>query len=67
MTKMLPPIFTVYGILMIALGVITFVITYKHVIPIGSFFLVMSGVFILIMRRHGGNKKRQVHDTGNQR
>ncbi len=59
----LPLNFTFYGILMIILGIITFIVTYKHVIPTGSIFLVMSGVFILFMRRYGRNKNRQVHDT----
>ncbi len=47
----LPLNFTFYGILMIILGIITFIVTYKHVIPTGSIILVMSGVFILAMRR----------------
>lgn len=55
--------FTLYGILMIILGIITFIVTYKRVFPIGSIFLVMSGIFILFMRRYGRNKDRQVHDT----
>jgi len=48
--------FTLYGILMIILGIITFIVTYKHVFPIGSIFLVMSGVFVLFMRRYGRNQ-----------
>ncbi len=48
--------FTFYGILMINLGIITFVVTYKHVFPTGSIYLVMSGVFVLLMRRYGRNK-----------
>lgn len=59
---MLPPIFTLYGILMIILGIITFIVTYKYVIPTGSIFLVMSGVFLILMRRYGRNKGRQSHD-----
>lgn len=58
----LPPIFTVYGILMIILGIITFIVTCKHVIQTGSIFLVIGGVFILLMRRYGRNKGRQAHD-----
>jgi uncharacterized membrane protein HdeD (DUF308 family) len=60
---MLPPDFTYYGILMIILGIITFIVTYKHVIPTGSVFLVISGVFLIVMRRYGRNKDRQVHNT----
>lgn len=60
--EMLPPNFTLYGILMIILGIITFVVTYKHIFPTGSIYLVMSGVFVLFMRRYGRNKDRQVHD-----
>lgn len=58
---MLPPNFTFYSILMIILGIITFVVTYKHVIPTGSIYLVMSGAFVILMRRYGRNKDRQVH------
>ena len=58
----LPPIFTVYGILMIILGIITFIVTCKHVIQTGSIFLVMSGIFLIFMRRYGRNKGRQAHD-----
>lgn len=61
--EMLPPNFTLYGILMIILGIITFIVTYKRVFPIGSIFLVMSGVFLILRRRYGRNKDRQVHDT----
>lgn len=60
---MLPPDFTYYGILMIILGIITFIVTYKYVIPTGSIFLVISGVFLILMRRYGRNKNRQVHNT----
>lgn len=59
----LPPNFTVYGILMIVLGIITFIVTYKYVLPTGSIFLVMSGIFLILMRRYGRNKDRQVHNT----
>ena len=58
----LPPDFTYYGILMIILGIITFIVSYKHVFPTGSIFLVMSGVFLILMRRYGRNKDRQSHD-----
>lgn len=58
----LPLNFTYYGILMIILGIITFIVSYKHVFPIGSIFLVMSGVFMICSRRYGRNKDRQVHD-----
>ncbi len=54
----LPPNFTYYGILMIILGIITFIVTYKHVFPTGSIFLVMSGVFVILVRRYGRNKNR---------
>jgi len=50
--------FTLYGILMIILGIISFIVTYKHVFPTGSIFLVMSGVFLILMRRYGRNKDR---------
>lgn len=59
----LPPIFTVYGIIMIILGIITFIVTYKHVIQTVSIFLVMSGIFLILSRRYGRNKDRQAHDT----
>lgn len=55
--------FTLYGILMIILGIITFIVTYKRVFPTGSIYLVMSGVFVILMRRYGRNKDRQAHDT----
>lgn len=54
----LPLNFIFYGILMIILGIITFIVTYKYVIPTGSIFLVMSGVFVICMRRYGRNKNR---------
>lgn len=54
---------TAYGILMIILGIITFIVTYKYVIPTGSIFLIMSGLFVILMRRYGRNKDRQVHGT----
>ena len=60
--NMLPPNFTYYGILMIILGIITFIVTYKHVFPTGSIFLVISGVFLILKRRYGRNKDRQIHD-----
>lgn len=59
----LPPDFTYYGILIIILGLITFIVTYKYVFPTGSIFLVMSGVFLILKRRYGRNKDRQIHDT----
>lgn len=59
----LPPDFTLYGILMIILGIITFIVTYKYVIPTGSIFRVMSGVFLILSRRYGRNKNIQVHNT----
>lgn len=55
--------FTLYGILMIILGIITFIVTYKHVFPTGSIYLVMSGIFLILMRRYGRNKDRQSHNT----
>ena len=58
----LPPDFTYYGILMIILGIITFIVTCKYVIQTGSIFLVMSGIFLILMRRYGRNKDRQSHD-----
>lgn len=55
---LLRPNFTLYGILMIILGIITFIVTYKHVFPTGSIYLVVSGFFVIFMRRYGRNKER---------
>lgn len=57
-SKYVPPNFTVYGILMIILGVITWIVTYKYVMPIGSIFLIGSGLLLLCVRRCGTNKNR---------
>lgn len=48
--------FAFYGIAMIILGIITFMVTYKKVAPTGSIYLILGGMFVLLMRRYGRNK-----------
>jgi len=40
----------VVGSLMIILGIITWIITYKYVIPIGSTVLIICGIFLILIR-----------------
>lgn len=40
------------GILMIILGILTLVATYKHVVPTGSIILIIAGIFIIVIRKH---------------
>lgn len=61
--EILPPSFAFYGILMIILGIITWIITFGYVVPTGSIFLIGSGIFVLCARKHGRNKNREVHNT----
>lgn len=42
----------VIGTLMIILGILTLVATYKYVVPTGSMILIASGIFIIIIRKH---------------
>ncbi len=36
-----------YGALMIILGIVTAIVTYKYVFPIGSIVLIGSGLFLI--------------------
>lgn len=40
-----------YGILFIILGIITFIFTYKYIFPLGSIFLIISGLYIIFLRK----------------
>lgn len=57
------PNFTLYGILLIIVGIITFIVTFRRVVPTGSILLVLSGIIGIYLGKHGRNKNREVHDT----
>lgn len=38
----------IYGILLIILGIATWVCTYKYVVPIGSIISILIGIFVII-------------------
>lgn len=48
-----PSINVIMGIVMILLGIITFITTYKYVIPSGSIFLIFAGIFLILIRNYG--------------
>lgn len=50
-----------YGILMIILGIITWIVTYRYVVPTGSMFLIGSGLFLIFVRIYGRYKDRQIY------
>ena len=41
----------IYGILFIILGVITFIFTYRYVVPMGSVILILSGLMMILSKR----------------
>lgn len=41
-----------FGVLFIILGIITFVVTYEHVFPIGSVVLILCGSFLIFWGRY---------------
>lgn len=40
-----------YGIFLIILGIVVAIVTYKYVIPIGSIFLIGSGLILIFWKR----------------
>lgn len=42
----------VYGAGMIILGIVTWIVTYKYVLPIGSVFLIIGGLYVIIHNNH---------------
>lgn len=50
----------VLGSLMIILGIITWIITYKYVIPIGSTILIICGIFLILTRNRRVMKEIQM-------
>lgn len=41
----------IYGIIFVILGIISWIYTYKYVLPIGSIFLIISGIIFIFWRR----------------
>lgn len=41
----------IIGTLMIALGILTLIATYRYVMPTGSIFLIITGIFMIAIRR----------------
>lgn len=46
-----PRLRILYGVLMIILGIVSAIVTYKYVIPIGSVFLIGSGLALIFWKR----------------
>lgn len=46
-----PRLRILYGITMIILGIVSAIVTYKYVIPIGSIFLIGSGLALIFWKR----------------
>lgn len=46
-----PRLRILYGITMIILGIVSAVVTYKYVIPIGSIFLIGGGLALIFWKR----------------
>lgn len=45
-------IFIVYGAIMIILGIVTWIATYKYILPIGSVFLIIGGLYVIFHYSH---------------
>lgn len=40
----------IFGIFMIILGILSFIVTYKYVIPTGSIILIVCGIFLILIK-----------------
>lgn len=41
------------GIISIILGILSFIVTYRYVVPTGSIILTVCGIFLILMRNYG--------------
>jgi hypothetical protein len=56
-----------YGTFFICLGIVTALVTYKYIFPMGSIMLILSGVFLIFWKKWNCMTHRFIADKENSK